>query len=518
MKKLIFSIITLFSGTMAFSQFGTDVIIKNATTIDQRNVNVSAAFNGWLYSAFTTLDSANNEGGITIMKSVDKGTTWQVLDMYTSPNIRYEDVEIEVAGLDTSNLKLFVLGLRHDLGGSYRAFMDVYNATTDNFITGSVFSYDAEVNRIYDLDLATDYRIPALGASPYSVGILLTRYTSLQDSLLFFGSIDGGLSFTVRQTVATTGTYFGKNSLAFGRSTSGSNGRYFAAWEQKNDSASRTGHIYTSRNASTVDGVWTSPICLDSLSSTMINLCRNPRIASSATTGDNDSGSVTSIVLVDRDYLGNASDYDLLGFANERSHFTSFWYRIDVVNTGENDIQPDIVFDTDSNMFRATYFDSTNFKLTYISNDWNLANPSTWTTEVSQYNDVAPGTNPYPRLAYSPLEKGIAAAWTKKGTGTNGVAMFDSDYTAIYIGIDEQNELTLDISTYPNPTTDILNIHLKGISEAKLQVLNEYGSAVQVHQIFGEQQIISLAGLANGIYLLQFEINGKTITQKIIKN
>lgn len=522
MKRQLLLLLSLVP-TILFSQtvegFGTDVIIQSAATIDQREPAITAAFNGWLYSAFTTVDSVNNSGGITIRKSTDKGITWQTIDSYTVTDVRYEDVEVEVAGTDTNNLTLFLFGINHGIGaGTYVAFLDRYNATTGIFI-GSSFNYSSGINAIYDLDIATDYQFPAVGASPYSVGLIISRYSPSLDSIVFYSSVNGGANFTYRTGVATTGAYFGKVSLSYGRSSSASNGRYFAAWERKSTSTARNGNIYTSRSTSTVDGPWVTPINLDSVSSTMIGLCRNPRIAVQANDIDNDSNSTTAIVLVDRDYNGNATDYDLLGFYNKRAHYTNFWYRLDVLNTSENDIQPDIIYEADSNKFHATYYDSTNFQLRYVKQEMNLTNPSTWTVTDVQYNDAAPGTNPFPRITYSKLDSGVAAVWTMKGVGTKGVSMFDAKYRiTLTAGVDENGEPSFDITSYPNPTTDYVNINLEGLENVRGLLLNNNGQVIETFNNVTDNYSISLFGFASGIYYLQFEHNGKTLTQKIIKN
>jgi hypothetical protein len=517
-KQFLILGILLCCRSLSFGQFGADVIIANAPAINQRQVEITSAFNGWLYAAYTTVDSAANEGGVDIKRSIDRGMTWQHIDSYSISNFRYEDVDLVVAGTDTNNLTLFVAGINHNLGtGTYVAYIDKYNGTSLSFI-GASLNKNTGTRKIYDVELASDYQFPAVGASPYSVALLVTEYSSSYDSITVDVSVDGGNTFAFHEVVATTGSYFRKASISYGRSSSGSNGRYFAVWEQLSSTNARTGHIYTGRSSSTVDGPWITPVCLDSISATMINLCRNPRIATSFGTSDNDSGSVTAVVLVERDYTGDGTDYDMLGFANERSHFTNFWYRFDVINNNEKDMQADVIFDTDSNKFRATYYDSTNAKLTYINNDWNLANPNTWTIGTYQYNDVAPGTNPYPRLAYSPAEKGTAAVWTRKGTGTNGVAMFDASYTAIYVGIDANNEPVLNISAYPNPTTNYLYINLDGIDMANLILMDNNGRVMETYNAVTNNQMISLETLPTGIYFLQFTHNGKSVTKKIIKN
>ena len=514
---LMFSMMLTGIGTWCQSyHFGTDVIV-HSDTLDQREPVITTAFNGWLYSAHLVVDSATNNGGVTIRRSVDRGTTWQLVDQYLVNNIRYEDVDIEVAGTDTNSLSLYVAGINHNIGNTYVLYVDKYNATTLSF-TNNIFFYDSGSNPIYDLDMATDYAYPAVGASPYSVGLLFSTYSSTYDSILFYSSVDGGVSFGNKQVVAVTGNYFRDVSLSYGRSASASNGRYFGAWELKTSSTARNAHIYTSRSTSNVISPWITPVCLDSLSSTMINLCRHPKIAAQVNNTDNDSSSLSAVVLVDRDYNGDATDYDLLGFYNKRAHYTNFWYRLDVNNSGENDIQPDIVYDIDSGKFRATYYDSTNFRLPYLHNDINLVTPSSWTVDTTRYNDTVPTTSAFPRLSVNRAYGGVSAVWTRRQAGSRGITMFDANYISLFVGINENNELVLDISAYPNPASDYVNVHLVGIENANLQLLNSNGQVVQIHNMVTDNQMISLSELSNGIYFLKFEHNGRSVTKKIIKN
>lgn len=517
MKKLLLGISTFLTFNFCFAQFGMDVIVQGSPSIDQRNVVANTSYNGWIYAAFTTIDTTNNAGGITIVKSTNKGASWNVLDAYSVPGIRYEDVDIEVTGTDTNDLRLFVVGLRHDIvAGTYNAFIDRYNALSGVF-NNQAFNYNAGTAKIYDLDLASDYKFPAANTIPYGIGLILTRFTPVADSVLFFCSLDAGSSFSVKQVVGTTGSYFGKVSLSYGKSASGSNGRYFAAWERKNSPSARNANIYTSRSVSTVDGSWITPINLDSISVTMIGLCRNPRIATLQNIIDSDSGGVTALVLVDRDYNGDASDYDLLGFYNKRAHFTNFWYRLDVHNTSDNDMQSDVIYDADSNVFHATYFDSTNFRMPYLTNDMNLTAPNTWNVVTNFYNDTTVATNPYPRLTHNSVESGIAAVWTRN-VGGNGVAMFDANYTVVFVGIDQNNHLTIDLSAFPNPTSDFLNIRLIGIEKGSIELLNMNGQVILSQNLNENNSMISMQHLVNGTYLLKFSSDGKSVTKKIIKN
>ncbi|NVO04001.1 MAG: T9SS type A sorting domain-containing protein, partial [Bacteroidetes bacterium] len=347
--------------------------------------------------------------------------------------------------------------------------------------------------------MATDYRFPAFGSSPYSVAFVYSVYSPIMDSINYICSTDAGVTWGVSQNISTSGGYFRKVSLAYGRSASASNGRYFAAWEQLGSSAARNGHIYTSRSSSTIIDSWISPINLDSVSTTMINLCRNPSIAVQYNNTDNDSSSVSAVVLVDRDYIGDGSDYDLLGFYNKRAHYTNYWYRLDIVNSGENDMFPDVTYDPGANNFLAVYFDSSNFKLPYIVNNMNLVNPSTWTTINPQYNDNLNLTSPFPRVEINPVLNQAAHVWIAEGSSPNGVAMFDAEYAVSNVGVQNISQEIDEISIFPNPIKNYFNISLKSKSSDLI--------TVNIFDLTGKIVFSQLSNVIEGHNLLKVNID-----------
>lgn len=493
-------------------QFANDVIIGNAPTIDQRNVKISVAFNGWVYAAYNTYDSSSTAGGITIRMSRDNGFTWTTIDSYSVPGVRYPAHDIVVCGSDTNNLVLYLAGVNNNTsGGTYVMFVDRYNATTGNFI-GSNFNQQNSTRPVYDVALASDYLYPAVGASPYSVGLLYSTYSSSYDSIVFLASVDGGTTWTVRQPVATTGSYNRNVSLAYGRSVSASNGRYFGAWEQIGGTTARCGHIYTSRSSSTVNSAWIPKVNLDSVSATMINLCRNPEIAVQYNNSDNDSGSCTAVVFVDRDYNGDGSDYDQLGFYNKRSHYTNFWNRLDIVNSSENDMQGDVAYDTNGDQFLAVYYDSTNGKLPYITNSMNLLNPNTWTVANPQVNDMTTNLKgPYPRVAVKTINATADMAWNSEGANGRGVALFDAQSLASGITSLEPRGGNTQM-VYPNPANDLVTLnYVANGNDVVINVYNESGELIDSrtpgNPAGTQQEIFETSSWVNGVYMIQV-VNG----------
>ena len=56
--------------------FGKDIVIFDSLNIDQSEVAICSAFNGWLYALVTYYDSINGFPGAYILQSIDKGITW----------------------------------------------------------------------------------------------------------------------------------------------------------------------------------------------------------------------------------------------------------------------------------------------------------------------------------------------------------------------------------------------------------------------------------------------------------
>lgn len=405
--------------------FGQDVKVTPGDSLNQDEVKIDVAFNGWIYALHNTQDI--NGGGLTLRRSIDSGATWVTIERYHVANLQYKQFDLVVAGADTNTLRVFVAAVNYDVAtGTYSLFVDKYNG--NGTFSDNVLYNGPSFQKIYDVAIATDYKFPAVGASPYSIGLVYSRYTSAQDSIIYYCSTDGGNTFLPSQKVATTGYYFRNVDIAYARSSSGSNGRYVFAWERMNTSTSVVGNIYTARNTSTVDGATSTPVNLDSLSNTMIGVCRNPRISAMQGTIDSDSGGVTAIVVVDRFY---GPDYDVLGFVNKRAHFTDFWYRFDLNNTGNSDMFGAVTYDPTNNNFVATYLDSSNQKLVLTYNNYNMSAPSSWNTLSTNYaNHPDELTTPAPSIAINPVNAKAALAWVLKENGKN-TAYFDAEYSTI---------------------------------------------------------------------------------------
>lgn len=502
------------------SQFAGDIAIL-PSSVRQHGTSISVAFNGWIYEA-TGLESMDSDssGGLVRM-SRDNGFTWTTIVNYYFAGIDYINPEIEVTGTDTSSLFLFVASAWFDTSSNVSVvWVDKYNATTGAFI-GEPYN-ESMINPVRDIDIASDYKFPAWGSSPYGVAILYSHLSGSADSVIYVSSGDAGITWNNRRVVASTILFTDQVSLAYGISNWWSNGRYFAAWEERTNFNDAIGKIKTAHCATTFDGTWTSPISLDSLDSGISGVVRRPAIACMQSTAlNNDSNGLSVIVVFERAWGGDTADCDILGFYSKSQPNSNFWYRYDVVNNASQTIQPDVAYDPAYNNFLLTYFNRSMQEMPYLVHEYNMISPYTWVTITSNYCDQ-PATlrNPFPRVAINPVLIQAAFSWTRIMSNREQ-AMFDAEY--VITSAPEPLTVVNELNLYPNPanSTATLSYYLAAEGRVGIDVYAADGSLVlnvlDQSMNEGEHRIdIPVAELANGMYLVKISNNGYAQTKELL--
>jgi hypothetical protein len=106
-------------------------------------------------------------------------------------------------------------------------------------------------------------------------------------------------------------------------------------------------------------------------------------------------------------------------------------------------------------------------------------------------------------------------------TGTNGsVAQgVQQPYeVSVTAGIKETN-INLELSIYPNPTTNYLTLKTEDNSNLSYQLMNMQGKVIENKKVTADQTIIAMETLAKATYFLKVTKNDQLIkTFKIIKN
>ncbi|MEM6719913.1 MAG: T9SS type A sorting domain-containing protein [Bacteroidota bacterium] len=93
--------------------------------------------------------------------------------------------------------------------------------------------------------------------------------------------------------------------------------------------------------------------------------------------------------------------------------------------------------------------------------------------------------------------------------GTSGISSY------VFVTLSTPEEITLDFSIYPNPTTDKLYIS-KTRDLVKVEIINMNGQLVLTKE--NNLEVINVVSLQNGGYFLKVYSNGGSMTKKFIKN
>ena len=434
--------------------FGKDIVINDMPDRDQKNIVICSAYNGWLFAMYSY--KLGDFAAIVILKSSDKGIHWEVLidSYYPYTGTAYKVKDIMACGDSEANLTLYLAYiLTHnnpDYGTGYVMRCIGSPFTPDHLVL--------QGNCVRDLAFANDFLYPASNTNPYSISVVISQYQfSNEEYLINTSTGNVGYHLDIHDTLISDKPFLNL-SLAYGRSPSWSSGRYFAVWEQADNVNSPTGHIYTAHTEPNFDSHYTRPVCIDSLDPSAINLCRNPVIACQYNDTDNDSANLTTVILYEQ-YDPVNDRFDVKGVYNLQSTLTSCFKPLSFTNPEHENLQPDIAFNPYTSNFMATWYDATEQKLPFITNNLNFQQPDNWTVVSTGYNDAPDLEDPHPKVEIDFSEQKGINVWRSEGTGGNGVALFDAEYST-YTSVSEidHGEGERLLGAYPNPCDQYLNI------------------------------------------------------------
>ncbi|XCF07577.1 T9SS type A sorting domain-containing protein [Tamlana crocina] len=105
---------------------------------------------------------------------------------------------------------------------------------------------------------------------------------------------------------------------------------------------------------------------------------------------------------------------------------------------------------------------------------------------------------------------------SEDGSAIQGIQFAFDDANLSIIDLQTNFEIT----TYPNPTTSILNVNINGIEEAPMdyQLFNTSGQIVRKGRVNGSSTKILVNDLPTASYILKIQNNQTTKSFKIIKN
>ncbi len=168
----------------------------------------------------------------------------------------------------------------------------------------------------------------------------------------------------------------------------------------------------------------------------------------------------------------------------------------------------------------AAYFYSTSTPSTGLTYFWTFGDGTTSTSQYAQHTYSTPGNYLVCLAIYNPntqCSDSICANITV--SQANGVQM-------ISMSVEDDKEIGTDISSYPNPFSEVTNISYTITKKASVSVsvYDMIGKEVanlknNIDEQSGKQTVKwDATGFGNGIYLVTIKIDEKLYTQKLILN
>jgi hypothetical protein len=385
-------------------------------------------------------------------------------------------MDMAVSGDSVSNLKLFLawVASNDSPSGIGDTYVWRYNGETGVFEDELIGDHTS-----YSIAIANDVNFPATNSTPYSLGIIYSKYSGSGDSIIFCSSSNGGMSIDNRRVVATSGNRFHKVALTYGRSLTWNSGRYFAAWEEQNGFGEMLGHIYTSHTNPNFNSPFTTPVNIDELDPAIVNQCQNPAIACQYNAVDNDSSNLTEVIMFER-YKPSVSRHDIGTYYNLQACSSTYFKPMTVTDPTHVNLQPDLAFNPYDSTFMFTYYDTTVKKLPFLKTVFNLPTPNNWTVVNSGYNDSPDITAPFPKVELNIGQPEAMNAWIANRPNGNGIVMFDAPYST-YTGVSGHGTGTSAklIGSYPNPCSNKIKIsfELKNAGNVTIDVMSILGQA-----------------------------------------
>jgi hypothetical protein len=149
-------------------------------------------------------------------------------------------------------------------------------------------------------------------------------------------------------------------------------------------------------------------------------------------------------------------------------------------------------------------------------NNFSTGSPAptfTWTTIPPVPISNANASNPVFSFATAGTYSIFLAA--SSGTSTSNSTKVLMVYNSC-TGLTDNNSVLADLSIYPNPAKNIVNIEVANADEYTIQVADMLGRTVLTEKASGEKHAIDLSGNRSGVYLMTIESKGLKTTKKII--
>jgi hypothetical protein len=513
--------------------FGSDIPLFEYGDCTLASSHVYVANNGWIYVLTMLEASGSNYMAWRVFYSTDNGITFNVLCQweYNTQDYILKDCDIVVTGEDATDIRLWIAEVTNSgTVNPNNAYVRIneFDAAGNWVATPFYLDYGAAPNETYSVSLATDYRSPGFGYTPWAIAVAYTGHYGMNDWLSYNFSLNGGVSFNGTDLFSQPGpNALGRTSLSLGSTLSHGWGRAAIAFEM--NMAGGLGDIglissYTDFSVS----AWVTPVAVNTAFAPSTGLCRYPTVRLMGNTGlDPTLAGYIPMIVAYEDYSSGLTNCDIMynsltaAYADltqpTLSDFVIHWVG---AGNGSSETTPNLSYDKAYNNFLLTYASDLGNQLIYKFTGIDNVVPGGW-ADLGNYRDRSdPMPWPVqPKVDINPVLAMVCFSWTEE-TGLPGIynILFDAEWSTVGIndpaGKTAGNSFTLS----PNPAKEYVRVMTGKPGEYTVTVTSLLGQQVMNTTFNGTVCTLQLEDLTTGVYMVRVTGNGITSAQKLSVN
>jgi hypothetical protein len=184
-----------------------------------------------------------------------------------------------------------------------------------------------------------------------------------------------------------------------------------------------------------------------------------------------------------------------------------YTYSYDVTNKLVSKLQKYWISNAWVDYFQYTYsYDSNNNLIGELKKYWSVTE---W-EYIDKYTYTYDANNIQTSVAYNQL------GWDGTLTTTGEIIYYN--FHTLTVGIKDLSTEKENISVYPNPASDIVNLYIKESNneDMELNIYNVQGILVMKDILKENNQIINVRDFSNGIYVIEIKLKGGYARQRLV--
>ena len=129
-----------------------------------------------------------------------------------------------------------------------------------------------------------------------------------------------------------------------------------------------------------------------------------------------------------------------------------------------------------------------------------------WSRRIERYRHETTGGKPNLKFTVE-----TAGEYTIRFNDQTLVYSISKETSGVQAPVAEQNYI------YPNPTKELLNVHLTA-NEGEIEIFSISGQCMMQQKLTGKVSTLNIAQLTKGTYLVRISEQGQTTVCKLLKN